>query len=134
MAVKEAVTGETEAKRSARAHGLVTPPPLETGDRLTRQEFERRYEAMPRIRKAELIEGVVYMPSPVYYESHSEPHGQIMGWLSVYCAATPNVRLGDNATVRLDPDNEVQPDALLRLEPEAGGRSHISEDDYVEGP
>ena len=39
--------------------------PLEHGDHLTREEFERRYEAMPHVRKAELIEGVVYMPSPV---------------------------------------------------------------------
>jgi hypothetical protein len=39
-------------------------PPLENGDRLTRREFERRYNAMPDVKKAELIEGVVYMPSP----------------------------------------------------------------------
>jgi Uma2 family endonuclease len=56
-----------------------------------------------------------------------------MSWLGVYCAATPGVYLGANATVRLDLDNEVQPDALLRLEPEAGGHSRISDDDYVEG-
>jgi Uma2 family endonuclease len=36
--------------------------------------------------------------------------------------------------VRLDPDNEPQPDALLRLEPAQGGRSRLTEDDYVEGP
>jgi len=56
-----------------------------------------------------------------------------MAWLGVYWAATLGVGLGDNATLRLDVDNEVQPDALLRLEPEAGGRSRISDDDYVEG-
>ena len=108
-------------------------PLLESGDRLTRQEFERRYDAMPHIKKAELIEGVVYMASPVRYESHAQPHGWVMGWLGVYCAVTPGVQLADNATVRLDPDNEVQPDALLRLEPEQGGRSRISDDDYIEG-
>ena len=47
-----------------------TVPLLEPGDRLTRAEFERRYEAMPELRKAELIEGVVYMPSPVRYRCH----------------------------------------------------------------
>src|SRR5438067_1488278 len=40
-------------------------PPLEPGDRLSRAEFERRYDAMPALKKAELIEGVVYWPSPV---------------------------------------------------------------------
>ena len=112
---------------------VVKPPPLENGDRLTRREFERRYEAMPQIKKAELIEGVVHMPSAVRHRSHSRPHSQVMAWLGVYWAATPGVDLGDNATVRLDVDNEVQPDALLRLEPRMGGRSRISADDYIEG-
>lgn len=108
------------------------PPSLEPGDRLTRREFERRYQAMPHIKKAELIEGVVYMPSPVH-ASHATAHSQIIGWLAVYCASTPGVKLADNATVRLDPDNVVQPDVLLRLEPQAGGRSRVSPDDYIEG-
>ena len=111
----------------------VTPPPLENGDRLTRSEFERRYDAMPHIKKAELIEGVVYMASPVRCESHAQPHSRIMTWLGVYWAATPGIQLADNATVRLDPDNEVQPDALLWLEPELGGNSRISDADYIEG-
>jgi Uma2 family endonuclease len=109
------------------------PLPLENGDRLTRQEFERRYEAMPWLKKAELIEGVVYVEPSVRY-SHGRAHAQIVGWLGSYCAATPGVDLGDNATIRLDVDNEPQPDALLRIEPEAGGGSRIGEDDYIEGP
>jgi Uma2 family endonuclease len=108
------------------------PPSLEPGDRLTRREFERRYQAMPNLKKAELIEGVVYMPSPVH-ASHATAHSQIITWLGTYCAATQRVKLADNATVRLDPDNVVQPDVLLRLEPLAGGRSRISPDDYIEG-
>jgi Uma2 family endonuclease len=108
-------------------------PPLESGDRLTRQEFERRYQAMSQLKKAELIEGVVYLASPVRAANHGRPHAQIIGWLLAYSAATPGVDLLDNATVRLDADNEPQPDALLRLEPEVGGNSHISDDDYVEG-
>ncbi|MDF0552871.1 Uma2 family endonuclease [Kamptonema sp. UHCC 0994] len=105
--------------------------PLENGDRLTRPEFERRYHAMPELKKAELIEGVVYMGSPVRFEPHAEPHSNIIGWLWVYRSATPGVRLGDNATTRLDLDNEPQPDALLRIA--SGGNSSISEDGYVEG-
>ena len=108
--------------------------PLETGDRLGRSEFERRYAAMPNMKKAELIEGVVYMGSPVRFESHGSPHGRIMTWLGVYMAATPGVSVGDNVTVRLDADNEVQPDALLRLDPARGGQSRIGPDDYIEGP
>jgi Uma2 family endonuclease len=111
---------------------MPAPPPLESGDHLTRPEFERRYEAMPHIKKAELIEGVVYVASPVRI-THGRPHGQIMAWLGAYCAATPGVDFGDNATVRLDIDNEPQPDALLRIEPLVGGQSSIGEDDYVEG-
>jgi Uma2 family endonuclease len=109
-------------------------PPLNSGDRLSRAEFERRYGAHPEFKKAELIEGVVYMPSPVRFESHGEPHGWLITWLGVYIAATPAVRLGDNTTVRLDLENEVQPDAFLCLDPVQRGRSRITEDDYLEGP
>ena len=106
---------------------------LNSGDRLSRTEFERRYHAHPEIKKAELIEGVVYVPSPIRYENHANPHFAIMGWLAVYSAATPGVKGGDNATLRLDFENEPQPDALLRLEPAVGGQSSVTEDDYLEG-
>lgn len=107
-------------------------PPLESGDRLTRAEFERRYDTMPCLRKAELIEGVVYT-SPAIRHRHGEAHAHIVGWLGIYYAATPGMSLGNNATVRLDQDNAVQPDALLRLDEAVGGQSRISEDDYIEG-
>lgn len=108
----------------------ISIPPLESGDRLSRLEFERRYQAMPEVKKAELVEGVVYVASPLRFNSHAQPHGDIMGWLWTYKIATPKIKLGDNPTVRLDLDNEVQPDAVLLL---AGGRSHLSVDDYIEG-
>ncbi len=110
---------------------LLTILPLENGDKLTRQEFERRYHAMPRLKKAELIEGIVYVASPLRIKSHGEPHAYIMTWLGVYKAATPGVGLADNTTVIIDADNEPQPDAILRIE--QGGQSTISKDDYVEG-
>ena len=103
--------------------------PLENGDRLSRVEFERRYRAMSKLKKAELIEGKVYMSSPVRI-IHGQPHAYIMTWLGVYCAATPGTQFADNTTVRLDTDNEPQPDALLRIE---GGQSQIDVDDYVRG-
>lgn len=105
--------------------------PLEAGDRLSRDEFERRYYAAPHIKRAELIEGVVYVASPVRFRTHGQPHGRLITWLGVYEAATPGVALSDNATVRLDLDNEPQPDALLRIE--IGGQSRLTNDDYLEG-
>ncbi|MEO8496634.1 MAG: Uma2 family endonuclease [Planctomycetota bacterium] len=98
-------------------------PPLRPGDRLTRSEFERRYRSMQDVKKAELIEGVVYMPSPVSNENHGAPHADLITWLGVYKAATPGVQASDNATVRLDWDNEPQPDALLRIVAKSGGQS-----------
>lgn len=109
----------------------LTIPPLENGDQLTRAEFERRYSAMPDQKKAELIEGVVYMASPLRITNHGNPHARIITWLGNYWSGTPGIELGDNATVLLDLDNEPQPDALLRIE--VGGQSSISQDGYVEG-
>jgi Uma2 family endonuclease len=108
-------------------------PPLHNGDHLTRAEFERRYRAQPHVKKAELIEGVVYMPSPVHHEKHSKPHSRIVGWLFNYVTATPGADFGDNATIRLDLENEVQPDAFLRLHESKGGQSSLSDDDYLTG-
>ena len=107
-----------------------TVPPLENGDRLTRAEFERRYHAMPHVKKAELIERVVYMPSPVSFERHAGPHADLMTWLGLYRALTPGVLVGDNGTVRLDLDNEPQPDAFLFI---VGGQAHVGDDGYLEG-
>jgi Uma2 family endonuclease len=108
-------------------------PPLEPGDRLSRDEFERRYEAMPEVKKAELIEGVVYMPSPVHWNQHAGPHADLIGWLWVYKASTPGVRVGDNGSLRLDTHNEPQPDASMIIEPAWGGKVRLSVNDYIEG-
>ncbi len=108
-------------------------PPLESGDHLTRHEFERRYEAMPELKKVELIEGVVYMPSPVRVEQHGNPHAALIGWLMVYWANTPGVRVGADSTIRLDLDNEPQPDAMMYIESALGGQAHIDADGYMEG-
>jgi Uma2 family endonuclease len=108
-------------------------PPLENGDRLARDEFERRYEAMPAGKKAELIEGVVYMPSPVTLAEHGRPQFYLVGLMSQYCLSTPGVQGGDNTTVRLDLDNEPQPDIVLFIEPGRGGQLHPDTGRYVEG-
>jgi Uma2 family endonuclease len=108
-------------------------PPLENGDRLNRVEFERRYQLMPNVKKAELVEGVVYMASPLRFESHAEPHADLMIWLGTYKVMTTGVRLGDNPTVRLDLDNEPQPDAVLLLDARLGGQTDLDEEGYIEG-
>ena len=128
MATPAAAT--VRAEESARA---AAEPLLEQGDRLSRAEFERRYEGMPHIRKAELVEGTVYMPSPLHAGSHAEPHSRLGTWLGTYAAETPIVRCFDNSTVRLDLDNEPQPDLVLIKLPEKGGQARISDDDYIEG-
>jgi Uma2 family endonuclease len=121
----------TKTARGLLADGQL--PPLENGDRLDRAEFERRYEAMPHLKKAELIEGVVFVPSPTRLRRHGRPHAHLVLWLGTYETATPGAVLADNATDRLDENNEPQPDALLLIDPERGGQARISEDDYVEG-
>jgi len=111
---------------------LPSVPPLENGDRLTRPEFERRYCQMTDLKKAELIEGVVYMASPLRFTPHAEPHGDLMIWLGMYKVATPQTQMGIEPTVRLDIDNELQPDGVLFIRPEQGGQVRLSEDGYLE--
>ena len=108
-------------------------PQLQNGDHLTRAEFERRYDATPGLKKAELIEGVVYMPPPVSHEYHSGPDADFGGWLSFYRAATPGVLAGHNGSLRLDLDNMPQPDAYLLIAPACGGQARIDEEGYIVG-
>ena len=110
---------------------LPSIPPLESGDRLSRDEFERRYEAMPNHQKAELIEGVVYMPSPTRWRPHGIPHWSMSGWLWAYGNATPGVAGGSNTTLRLPLDNEPQPDVFLCVLPENGGQVREDAEGYV---
>jgi hypothetical protein len=110
-----------------------TPAILQPGDRLRAAEFRSRYETMPDLRKAELIEGIVYVPSPVRVSNHAEPHANLITWLGSYRAQTPICAVADNATVRLDLDNEPQPDVTLFIRPEFGGQAKISADDYLVG-
>src|SRR5690349_14582329 len=108
-------------------------PLLEPGDRLTRDEFERRYARMPNLKKAELVEGTVFMPSPVRLKKHALPHGCLATWLGTYAAETPDVLCADNGTIRLDLDNEPQPDLALLKSASKGGQTTVTADDYVEG-
>lgn len=106
--------------------------PLESGDRLTRAEFERRYAAQPDIKKAELIEGVVYVASPVRTDEHAQPHMDMGGWLVAYVARTPGIVRGTDGTVKLDADNEFQPDLYLAWDAAHGGSARL-EGGYLVG-
>jgi len=102
---------------------------LENGDRLNREEFERRYIAS-NIKKAELIAGIVHVASPLRFTSHGKPHSQIIGWLVTYQSMVAGLEVGIEPTVRLDDDNEPQPDAVLfRVD----GNAKIDADGYISG-
>src|SRR5438477_5728901 len=100
-------------------------PPLENGDHLTRQEFERSFDVSPGLKRAELIEGVVHMPPTVSHAWHGQPHSDIVGLLTWYRAATPGVVGGDNSSLKLDLDNMPQPDAYLLIDSSCGGQSKM---------
>jgi Uma2 family endonuclease len=111
--------------------------PLHNGDHLTQPEFHRRYEAYPEDVKFELIGGIVYMASPLkappLKRPHCTYHPELSFVLTVYKSGTPGVEVADNMTTMLGKKSEAQPDLLLRLLTELGGRSEHNEDDYLVG-
>ena len=121
----------TNGNGSPGAGIAVKPPPLQSGDRLTRDEFLRRWEQHPEIKFAELIGGTVYMPSPLT-RLHGVADNLAAGWLLVYHAETPGTEAGSNATTLMDAGETPQPDAYLRILPEFGGRSG-NEGNFVSG-
>ena len=121
------------AKPSEAESSSGRPLPLENGELMHSREFLRRYEHMPQVKKAELIEGVVYMGSPVSVR-HAKPDNVIQFWLGAYASRHPETEALTNATVILDAENTVQPDALLRRLPEHGGLTRVNEAGYLDGP
>src|SRR5262245_17072020 len=107
--------------------------PLENGEHLRADEFLRRYEAMPELKKAELIQGIVYMGSPVRARQHGIPDAHIQTWLGVYATYTLGVESATNSTTCLSNDDVPQPDGILQILPEYGGQSRIDEDGYILG-
>jgi Uma2 family endonuclease len=107
---------------------------LENGYHLSAFEFLRRYEACPEIIKAELVNGIVYMASPVRFDLHGMPDSLVQTWLGHYCLATAGVRSAANSTVRLSSDDVVQPDGLLLIPPESGGSARPDDKGYLLGP
>jgi Uma2 family endonuclease len=106
-------------------------PELVRGDYLSRAEFLRRWEAMPHVKRAELIRGVVYMPSPLSRE-HGSADLNVAAWLGVIKAATPGCEGLCNATWLMGEDDAPHPDTSLRILPEYGGQSR-TEGRYAAG-
>ena len=111
-------------------HGPALPP-LRPGDRLDQQTFHQRYEAMPPDTRAELIGGVVYMPSPLK-RPHGRTHARVMLWLTTYEVATPGTEAYDNATNILGPQSEPQPDGCLLISVTGRGQTR-DQDEYIAG-
>jgi Uma2 family endonuclease len=106
---------------------------LQPGDRLTRPEFERRFDATPGLKKAELIEGTVYMSPPVSDDYHGRPHFNLIVLFGHYVALTPGIAGGDNSSLRIDLDNVPQPDVYLRILESHGGQARVDEEGYIVG-
>jgi Uma2 family endonuclease len=124
-----------EAKRgSVQAVPVNQPslPPLKPGDHLDQKTFHERYEAMPPETRAELIGGIVYMPSPLKLP-HASTQPKVSHWLSIYDDHTPGTAVTDSASTILSEDSEVQPDLGLMILPEHGGQLRVNEDEYLVG-
>ena len=101
---------------------IALPPLLHEGDRLDGQEFLHRWEAMPELKRAELIDGVVFMASPVALD-HSTTHHDVNTWIGLYRGATPGCQAGTDGTWVMGPKDMPQPDIFLRILPAFGGQS-----------
>lgn len=105
-------------------------PLLQPGDHLDRATFHARYSQMPEDVRAELIEGIVYLPSPVR-AAHGRVHAEAVGWLGAYKEATPCISILNSPTVFLGDRSEPQPDVCLTLAPERGGQTR--EEQFIIG-
>lgn len=115
---------------TALAPARVTYPPLESGDCLTSTEFELRYDADPSVHHAELIDGVVYVSSPVRAGYHGKQVSQVSLWLGTYAADHDELEVYSDSTLRIDEQQEFQPDVALCVE---SGTSRLDSEGYLVG-
>jgi hypothetical protein len=107
-------------------------PLLVEGAKLSAAEFIRRYDAMPDLKKAELIEGIVYMTSAARYTVHGKQDGLMHGWAGGFALIQPGVQFAPNTTIHFTPDDICQPDAMLFRFKNDGGRVSIHPDGCLE--
>lgn len=117
--------------RSRRSRSVI--PRLENGDRLSEPEFMLRYEAMPDVKKAELIDGIVYIMSPVSADFHGGQHTTLTGLLWTYAMLSSKVACMDNTTVRISETTSIQPDTLLKKLPEGASKLETDDAGYLVG-
>jgi Uma2 family endonuclease len=107
-------------------------PSLENGDHLDQKTFHARYLAMRENKRAELIGGIVYMPSP-----QKIPHGRyqyrVLRWLGEYAENTPGTEVLVNSTSILGDESEPEPDGCLYISPECGGQTAEDSDGFLVG-
>ena len=108
----------------------VISPLLCDGDRMSRDEFLRRWELLPDLKHAQLLDGIVYMASPVSTK-HGSFHYDFIAWLGSYKARTPGCEGVADGTALIEND-APQPDIALRILPTFGGQSR-DEGPYLAG-
>jgi hypothetical protein len=125
------LTGDSQVM--SKSISVVDPPQtLVEGQRLDQRTFHALYEAMPPGTRAELIDGVVYLPGPIGIE-HGRAQVSVIMWLDYYAEQTPGVQVLDNATTILGWRSEPQPDGLLRIRPECEGHTRDKKG-FIHGP
>ena len=96
--------------------------PFENGDVLSREEFHRLYSECDELEHVELIEGVVYLPSPTRADGHAREQMLVLAWLDAYASRRDGVSVLPPNTLLLDERNEPEPDAMLVREGDAAYR------------
>ena len=105
-------------------------PPLAAGDVLSADQYWARYAASPPGIAAERINRKVYLMSPLKAATHGDPHALLSLWLGTYASEVGGLIVSDNPTIRLNVDNDPQPDLCMRR---VGGKSRLDEDGYLVG-
>jgi Putative restriction endonuclease len=108
------------------------PPRLVNGERLDQPTFHALYEATPPSTRAELINGVVFMPDPFGVE-HARAIMPVTVWLAYYAEQVPILDAMRNVTTILGWKCELQPDLALVIPDEFGGQTQ-SDTDWLRGP
>jgi len=120
----------TSAKRTSKPASGKKQPLLWEGQRLDRETFHRLYSDSPELKRVQLIEGIVYMPSPMRFVQHAHPEVSFTTWLTYFASFTPGVNSGGQATLKIDGKNEYQPDGMLFYDK---GQLIIDNDGYLVG-
>jgi Uma2 family endonuclease len=100
------------------------PPRLDSGDRMDSETFMAIYEQMPEGFRAQLIQGVVYVASPISAD-HGRPNQDVSFWLGSYQLRTPGVRPFAATTLQLGLNDNPEPDASMMIAAECGGQARV---------